>query len=150
MAIEVLLRDAHGCAGYARITNLGQVVVAPIEYDLVVFKELAEPDTAYNFYPPKVHKRFILTGIHAVADKQVSSVASADVVVYEAINDSTTSVSKVLFQTAMVQDQIQTLLPMNIKVSEGVFINGKTTDDDIHITLMGYYVDVATRTIAGS
>lgn len=125
----------------AKVSSNGQLVVAPLFYDETKFNELAANDTAYNFYGPLAGKQFIVTGIVAVADKQVSSTVSADVVIYEATADDTTTVEKVLFQTAMVQDQIHILLPLNILVNEGKYVNAKTTDDDIHMTIFGYYID---------
>jgi len=51
-------------------------------------------------------------------------------------------VVKVLYQDVMVEgDRIQ-FSDANILVSEGLFINAKTTDDDIHMNIMGYYIPV--------
>ena len=122
-----------------RVTEHRQLVVAPVDYDQAVFNELAEPDTAYNFFKPKHDTYFVITIIDMVADKQVSSSVSADVVIYEADSPDTTTVGKVLYQTAMVQDQ-QKVLNVNLKVNKGVFINAKTTDDDIHMNIFGYYL----------
>jgi len=36
----------------ARVTKAGELVVAPFTYDETEFRELAEDDTAYNFYEP--------------------------------------------------------------------------------------------------
>ena len=132
--------DGSGSKSKAKVTNAGQLVTASLSYDLTIFNELGEINTAYNFYEPKAGCNFVITGVVAVADKQVSSAASADVVIYEAASAAATTVSKVLIQTAMVQDQIQIFLPINILVNEGVYINAKTTDDDIHMTIMGYYI----------
>ena len=108
---------------------------------LVIFNELAEDDTGYNFYIPKSNKQFIITGISAKADKQVSSTVDAIVVVYEAGDNSTTVVDKVLIQLAMIQGDSVNLLPLNIIVNEGKYVNAKTTDDDIHMSIFGYYIE---------
>jgi len=50
------------------------------------------------------------------------------------------TVTKTLFSVSVLQyDQI-TIVPMNLLVSEGKFVNAKTTDDDVHLTLFGYYI----------
>jgi hypothetical protein len=137
------VRIKGGSAGTeARVTRLGQLVTAPLAYDETVFKELAEPDTAYNFYEPKSGRQFVITGIRAKADRQVSNTDDADVVIYEASSNSTTTVDKVLHQEAMVRGESITLIPMNVLVTAGKFVNAKTTDDDVHMTIMGYYVSV--------
>ena len=122
------------------ISSNGQLYVAPISYDLTQFLELAEDNTAYNFYVPIAGCNFVITGIRAVADKQVSSSVDAIVIIYEASSANTTVVDKTLHQEAMVQELSVTLLPINILVTEGKYINAKTTDDDIHMTIMGYYI----------
>lgn len=123
----------------AKVTSLGQLVTAPLAYDETVFKELAEPNIAYNFYKSKSGQQFVITGIRARADRQVSTTVDADVVIYEASAEDTTDVDKVLHQEAMVRGEDMTF-PMNVLVRAGKFVNAKTTDDDIHMTITGYYV----------
>lgn len=141
MSTPVQIKD--GKSGFtARVTSLNQLVTAPFAYDEVVFKELDEPDTAYNFYKPVSGQQFVITGIRAKADRQVSTTVDADVVIYEAGSASTTTVDKVLHQEAMIRAESVTLLPMNVLVAAGKFVNAKTTDDDIYMTILGYYVPV--------
>lgn len=125
-----------------KASRLGQLSVAPYAYDDVVFKELAADNTAYNFFAPRVGRQFVMTGLVAKADKQVSTSVDAEVVVYEASAGDSTTADKVLFQVAMVEGDFMSLLPLNILVREGVFVNAKTSDDDIHMTIMGYYIPV--------
>ena len=132
--------DGTGTGARACVTTNGQVVTAPYAYDDVSFMELAEANTAYNFFEPKDGKQFVITGMYAKADKQVSSTTEATVVLYEGDSSSTTTVDKTLFSAAVLQyDQIS-ITPMNLLVTAGKFVNGKTTDDDVHVTLFGYYV----------
>jgi hypothetical protein len=116
-------------------------VISPLAYDETVFNELAAVDTAYNFYKPRVGKQFVITGVGFRADKQVSSTVDATVVIYGATTGATTTVSKVLIQFAVVQGDIIIATPLNILVAEGRYVNAKTDDDDIHMTIMGHYVD---------
>ncbi len=135
IAVQLVGRDNRA----AEVTPLGQLVVAARAYDEVVFKELAEDDTAYNFYAPKPGQQFVITLLRAKADRDVSPTVDAAVVIYEADTDSTTTVDKVLHQEAMIKGESVTL-SMNLLVTAGKFVNAKTTDDDIHMTVMGYYV----------
>jgi hypothetical protein len=143
MSTPCHIKDGSGSSSKAKVTSNGQLITSPLSYDLTQFIELAEPNTAYSFYPPKTCCNFIITGFIAKADKQVSSTVDADVVIYEAGSDSTTTVDKVLFQTAMTQGDQVIANPLNILVNVGKFVNVKTTDDDIHVTIMGYYVPEA-------
>lgn len=123
----------------AGVSSIGELIIAPYAYSDVVFNELAENDTAYSFYGPRAGFRFVITGITAKADKQVSTTVDATVVVYEATASDTTTVSKVLYQDVMVEGDRIALCGMNITVREGYWINAKTTDDDIHMNIMGFY-----------
>lgn len=125
-----------------RVTTLGQLVTAPLRYNETKFLELAEPNVAYNFYESRSGQQFVIMGIRAKADRQVSNTDDADVVVYEAAAKDTTTVDKVLWQEAMIRGEDVTLSLINILVAPGKYVNAKTTDDDIHMTIMGYYVEV--------
>ncbi len=139
--IKTQIEDGGGNGRLAKVTPIGQLITAPFAYDDTVFKELAEPDTAYNFYLPKAGQRFVITGVLFRADKQVSSTVDATVVIYEATTDSTTTVSKVLIQFAVVEGDIIDPTGLNLLVTEGRYVNAKTDDDDIHMTILGNYVD---------
>lgn len=140
MPIEAKILDGTGDGHQAKVSTIGQVVTGAYAYDDVVFNELAEDNTAYNFYGPKHNQQFVITGIFLKADRQVSPTTDATIVVYEADDDTTTTIDKTLFQVAMVQGDQLALSPLNILVGTGKFVNAKTTDDDIHMTITGYYI----------
>ncbi len=130
-----------GSAGaMVAVTPSGELVVAPLAYDETEFNELAVANTAYNFYGPRAGKQFVLTGVLAYADKQVASNTNATVVVYEATNEDTTTVDKVLLQFEIGQNQSLPLPGLHILVNSGLWVNAKTDDDDVHMTLMGYFI----------
>jgi hypothetical protein len=124
------------------VTPAGQLVVAPLSFDETKFVELEEPNTAYNFYGPRPDSQFVMTGFIAKADKQVSSTVDATVIIYEADSESTTTVDKTLFQVAMVEGDLVIPTPINILVRPGKYINAKTDDDDIHMTVIGYFIPI--------
>lgn len=124
----------------AKVTPSGELVVAPLRYDETEFNELAEIDTAYNFYATKAGQQFVITGIVAYGDKQVNANSNATVVVYEATNTDVITVSRVLMQFEIGQNQGLPLTGLHILVNPGVYVNAKTDDDDVHMTIMGYYI----------
>lgn len=130
-----------GLGQIANVTPSGELAISNLHHDETKFVELAVDDVAYNFYEPKPGKQFVITGIRAKADRDVSPTVDANVVVYEAESIDATTVSKILYQEAMVKGESVTLLPIHILVNAAVWLNAKTTDDDIHMTIMGYYVD---------
>lgn len=127
----------------ANVTLSGQLVVGALAYDETSFNELAEVNTAYNFYKPKSQHAFIITRLLAFADKDINDASDTVVVVYEASAENTATVDKTLLQFGMGK---LTVLPLqlNLFVNEGKYLNAKTGDDDIHLTIMGYYVPQVT------
>lgn len=140
MSTPTHILDGLGTKSKARVSTIGQLITAPYDFDDSVYMELGVNDTAYNFYKPKVGEQFVITGFIAKADKQVSTTVDADVIIYESSAPDSTTASKILFQTAMVQGDSVQAFGLNILVTEGLYLNAKTTDDDIHMTIMGYYI----------
>lgn len=141
MGLSTQIVDSTSNGFGVAVTSNNQLVTGNVAFDNTMFVELAEPDIGYNFYKPVENKQFVITGIIAKADKQVSSTVDADVIVYEAPSSTSTTTSKVLFQMAMVEGDLAVILPLNIVVNTGVWINAMTTDDDIHITITGYWIN---------
>ena len=137
-----IIDGLSGAQFRACVSSIGQLITAPFSYDLTKFNELAADDTAYNFYTPKTGQQFVITGIIAKADRQVHATTDAIIIVYEADVVDTTTVSKTILQLAMVAGEQIVLTGLNILVTKGKWINGKTTDDDIHMTITGYYVPI--------
>ena len=141
MSAPVRITDGRGTTRTAKVTPQGQLVVSPIAYDLVSTVELAETSTGYNFFPPKTNQQFVITGIRMRADRDVSPTADATVALFEGASATATVSSRDIWTENMVRGESVALFPTNILVSEGVWINGTTTDDDIFATVMGYYIE---------
>jgi len=137
---RVILTDAKTGA-YAKVTQTGQLTVAPFDYSEVVFIVLEEPDTAFNFFRPKDKQQFVITSINGKADQDVSVVVDASLVIYEASSFDTTIVDKVLWEDALIRGDRTGLSPLNILVNKGKYVNAKTTDDDIHLIITGFYIN---------
>ncbi|KKL60113.1 hypothetical protein LCGC14_2208560 [marine sediment metagenome] len=123
-----------------RIDKKYELVTAPFAYDETQFNELGTADAAVNFYKPKVGKQFVITGIIAAGNLSIAANALATVVVYEGSSTTDTSADKTLIQFGITRLQTEPLLSLNILVNEGKFINAKTDDDDVFLTIMGYYI----------
>lgn len=98
-------------------------------------------NTAYNFVGPKTGKIFVITGLTLYANQRVSNTADATVVVYEADSPTTTTSSSDIFNTNMVRGNRIVLNGLFLQVTEGKWVNLKTTDNDVYGTIIGYYTD---------
>jgi len=124
----------------AKISDYGEVKVAPYAYSLPYFQNMGTANTAYNFVPPKQDQFFVITGVLMQANKNVNASTAAVVDLYEADSATDLVIDTSVFQIEMVKNDRLPLVPLNIKVTEGKFLNGKTTDDDVLMTVTGYYV----------
>ena len=137
-----ILDGSRGTKKRAGVTSIGQLVVAPFSYDETEFKELAVDDAVYNFYKPRAKQQFVITGMFAVGDQQITANANAVVIIYEANGSDVTTVDKILLEFVIKQDQSIPITGLNIIVNEGKWINAVTSDDDVFVTIFGYYLKV--------
>ena len=137
--IDVRIVGADGQA--ANVTAIGALVTTGPSFNEAEFKELGIINTAFNFYSPKSGKQFIITNIFAFGDKQVSGASNATVEVYEAASEGTTVVERCLLKFEIGQNQFQPYQNLGLLVNSGVFINAKTDDDDVHMNILGFYID---------
>ena len=141
MATPVELVDPES-GGRSRITEFGQLVVAPISYSSAVEHDMDVINTAFNFAEPVHGKSIVITDIIASANNSVSNTTPADIVVYQA--DSATSLVSLsgIVRPQLVRANNFILTGLNLIVPPGVWINATTTDDDILLTIMFYRVPV--------
>jgi len=130
--------DGSGSKVTATVTSIGQLVIAPYAYDEVVSGILDVDNTAVNFFGPKTGKQFVLTTILLNANKSVSTDCIVDI--YEATTDVTATITKSILSIEMLKNTSRDITGLNLLITEGRYINGKTDDDDVFVTLMGYYI----------
>jgi hypothetical protein len=121
-------------------TELGQLIVAPIAYDNVKAVELDVDDTAFNFYKPLPSQQFVITGIYLEARSNVQ--ATASVHVYEGTTADDTIVNKSIFLVEILKNADRQLSPLNILVTEGRWVNCKSDDSTVAVSITGYYIPV--------
>lgn len=138
-SMPVTLYGQNGTLVY--VSPEGVIATGARRHSQQRFVELAEPDTAYNFILPQAKKQFVVTGMFAKADKQVSSTVDATVIVYEGLTSDTITVTRTIFQIAMVEGDIFPMGDLDLLINQGRYINAKTDDDDIHLNVMGYFID---------
>lgn len=143
MPISVQLRDGRGGKNYhARVSSSGELAVGPVAYDLAVFNRLNAADTAFNFYEPLPGKQLVITGMRVKANRDVSNVTDATVIIHEADSPASTTVDRILHQDALIRGEGADLIPLNILVNEGAFVNAKTSEPSIFITIWAHFIEV--------
>ncbi len=136
----IKVRIADGTSGrVAKVTKAGGLAQTPPAFDLTKFQELSIADTAFNFYSPRPQQKFVITGMRIKANRAVSNTVDATIIVYEAEQVDTTTVGKVLHEEALIRGEGATLLPINLEVAKGKWINAKTDDASVFITILGFF-----------
>lgn len=125
-----------------RVNEAGELLISDGPYDLAKFNELATVNTAYNFFGPRGREQFVITGFLMYGDKQVSGSTNATVTIYESDQSDSTTESRVLVKVEVGQNQSIPFPNIRVLCNKGVYINAKTDDDDIHMTIFGHYVDL--------
>ena len=143
MSIPAYLVGRYG--QQVSVNDAGELLISDGPFDLTVFNELDIANQAYNFYGPKGQQQFVMTGFLMYGDKQVSGATNATVIIYEASAPDSVTVDKVLIQVEVGQNQAVPFPSIRVLANRGVYINAKTDDDDIHMTILGHYVDLNGR-----
>ena len=143
MSLDIELMDGRGTKAKAKVTSRGQLVVGPIAFNVAHFNSLALVATPYNYVGPVAGRQFVIDGIIASSDKNVSATNGADVNIYEANAVDGTSVTSLLTLTIGKLDRA-VITQLNLSTNTGVWINAETDDATVNLTIIGYYIDTET------
>ena len=133
--------DSRGTKNGVKVTDYGQLVTGDIDYSTPVAKTLTAINTAYNFVTPIRGKKIVITAMLLYANKGVG-VNDATVDIYQADAIDSLVVDTSIISTEMVKQTSRDLLGLSMIVPEGKWINAKTDDASLFITIMYYYVPV--------
>ena len=140
--IDTKISDGSGGGHLARVTHAGELIIVRGNYDSTFNTAMTSINTAYNIVTPKSGFQFIVTGIVLNADKNVSATDGAIVELYEATSDTTTTASKTLLTLNIGKNTTVPLTGILIQTTKGVYVNAKTDDATVNITLLGYYLEI--------
>ena len=148
--IKTTLQDGRGTANTVKVSQYGQLVTAPIAYSEPYTASLNSTGTAFKIADPIVGKRFVVTDILLDAGKNVSASTAGTIVLYEADNEADTTEAKIILSVEMLKNTSREITGLNLLVTEGVWLNLKTTDATVEATVLGYYIDIPKELILSS
>lgn len=136
--ITFVLVDANGQA--VDISPDGELRASPVA-DKSKFLAIDDPGAAFSFFPPIVGQQFCITLMRYKAAFDVANNADAEVIIYQddEIDGTAAAAADILHQDALVRGESATL-PALLLVDAGKFVNAKTSDATIPMTIMGHYV----------
>jgi len=139
MATPSVITDSNSGVK-AKVSKHGQLIVAPLQFSTPVTDSLITINTAFNFIVPVQRKCIVITDILASADKNVSNVDPANVEIYTATAVDTTTVTKAIVSPQVLRAGNVSLTGLNLLIEDGVWVNAKTDDNNILLTIMFYRV----------
>ena len=140
MTWNIRIKDGYNTCNTARVSQIGQLITAPYAFDQTSYKAMAVADTAYNYYGPFAGKQFVITGLNIKAGRDVSTTVDSVIILYEADSETSITVDKNLFQVGLTRSLTSVMTGINLLVNEGVYINGKCSDNSVAINILGYYI----------
>jgi hypothetical protein len=141
MGIRSKIEDGNGTRQMACVTKRGQLVVGPLAFSEAYNVTLGTASLPGNIATPKANKSFIITALSLYANKNVG-INDAAVEIYEnSVGPAGATQEKIVFQTELQKNSSRDITPLNLEITTGKWLNAVTDDDDVFITVMGYYIE---------
>ena len=140
MAAPVYICDPK-TGNKAVVSEFGQLTVAPVAYSTPVQETLTIADTAFTLIEPVDGKLIIITDIILTANRNIG-VNDATVTLYTTQAANELIPFSDILELEMAKNSSLPLVGLNTKVEAGLFINAKTNDTDIFVTIMYYRVPI--------
>lgn len=139
MSTKVGIKDSK-TGQSVRVTRFGQLVVSPLDFSTPVKQDLDTINTAFNFIVPEDSKSIVITDILVSANKDVSNVDPAEIEIYEADAADSLTLAPGIISPRLSRAANLALTGLNLLIPEGKWVNAKTNDNDVLITIMFYRV----------
>lgn len=138
-APTVLIDPVNG--NKARVTEFGQLIVAPIAYSTPVTVEMSLIDTPYLFVCPVEGKSIVITSVVLTANKSVG-VNDATINIYASDTDAGSVPVNPIVTLEMIKNSTLPLTGLNFIIPPGKFILATTSDNTIFATTGFYRVPI--------
>ncbi len=126
----------------AKVTEFGQLVVAPIAYSDPVARNMNVAGVAFNFAGPTQDQQIVITDILVSADRNVSNTTPANIEIYEADAIDSIIPADAIMSPQLIRASNLPMTGLNLIVQDGKCLNAKTDDANILLTIMFYKVPV--------
>jgi len=113
--------------------------IVDTNYSVPSVVDMVAVDTGYVFIEPVAGKRIVITQMILYGDKGVSTSTEADVEIYESLTGAGTVVETCILKLGLLKQETA-IIPFNVITDEGVWVMGKTSDDDVLVSIYYYYV----------
>lgn len=126
----------------AKVRQGGALITGPIKPSLPFNATLGLNDVPVNIVPAKVGHVFHITDILLDGNKNIDATTAATVSIYTAVNDTTSTAITTLLTGLVPKNTSKTLTGIFLEAEKGRRINAVTSDDDVVVNILGYYLEV--------
>ena len=138
MSTPVRIQSKNG-VHLVEVTRFGQLVTAPLEYSTPVSVRMTVANQAYNLVRPEQLTGITITA-YSVATRRSVGINGAEVIIYEADAADSLDVLSEIQPFDLPQQEFKSMTPLNILATPGRFINAKSDDVEVIVTLHFYRV----------
>lgn len=135
--LPITLKDNESNVS-ASISNLGELIVAPLSPNSSVHHSMVIIDTPYIYAEPIASRTLRLQNILIYANKDVGP-NDASVLIYTS-DDATSLTGDTVIEFEMLKNTSRDLIGLNLTLQSGVYLLAKTNDNTVFLTMQGYYV----------
>ena len=124
----------------ARVGAGGAVATGPARPSTSFNGTLGVNDAVVNIVPARSNRIFCVTAIILTGNKAIDPNTDAVVNIYTAVNETSATAVSTLITLPVARSSQTILTAILVESGEGEYINGKTSDDDVFVTILGFYL----------
>jgi len=143
MSIDARIVDSK-TGKAAAIVGGNALAVNPPHPSLSFNATLGTDDTVVNVVPAKADHVFCLTSLLLTGNKSINTNVDAVVQIYVASSETTAAADAdvPLISVPVAQSSSRDITGILLETTIGKWINAVTSDDDVFVTVLGYYIKV--------
>ena len=126
------------------VSENGELFVTPLHHNQSVHFKMDTINTAYTYASIQTGQEMHLQNILIYGNKNVG-VNDAQVTIYTSLEADSLVVKDIIMEFEVPKYGTRDLINLNLKIGSGVYLNAKTDDNDIYLTMMGFYADAHTN-----
>lgn len=140
MSISVRLIDSAS-GREAKIRSDGSLTTSDNQSSVAYNAKFDVDDVAVEIVPAVHDKIFCITGIILTGNKNIATGTDAVVDIYTSTASASTAVVTTILTIPVARSSQAVMLGLLLSADRAHFINGKTSDEDVLVTIFGFYID---------
>ena len=125
----------------AKVTKLNQLVTAPLSFSKFYTASVIVDDTPVNVVVPMTGRNFIITDIILTGDRSIGANGAVTTLYENSVGPTDSTETAVIITEEIAKQSRMVATGLNIKVTEGRWVNVVADDTIVRANVAGYYVE---------